>query len=138
MRGSEPCVWQRTKLRRSRGRVVRHVTTALLIVAGVLLAARVADVRAAPPSFTAVDLGTLGGSDSRALAINDQGQVVGNSLTAVFTSHAFSWTQAGGIVDLGTLGGPHSNAVAVNESGQVAGSSYLAMARGTRFSGLAA
>ena len=52
-----------------------------------------------------VDLGTLGGDSSQAFAVNDAGQVVGCSETALGESHAFSWTQAGGMVDLGSLGG---------------------------------
>jgi probable HAF family extracellular repeat protein len=37
------------------------------------------------------DLGTLGGIYSAAAGINDQGQVVGYSLLANSTSHAFLW-----------------------------------------------
>ena len=52
-----------------------------------------------------VDLGTLGGAYSQAVAVNDNGQVVGSSRLAERRAHAFSWTAAGGMVDLGTLGG---------------------------------
>ena len=53
-----------------------------------------------------VDLGTLGGTYSRARAVNEPGQVVGySSSPATPRAHAFSWTEAGGMVDLGTLGG---------------------------------
>jgi probable HAF family extracellular repeat protein len=75
-----------------------------------------------------VDL-TLGGSVSNAWAVNDSGQVVGQSNTAGDPGccpHAFSWTQSGGIVDLGTLGGRESKAWAVNDSGQVVGVSTIA------------
>ena len=41
-------------------------------------------------------------------------------------THAFSWTQKGGMVDVGTLGGTFSAASAVNGSGQVVGESYPA------------
>jgi probable HAF family extracellular repeat protein len=61
-----------------------------------------------------VDLGTLGADSSPAFAVNANGQVVGTS------GHAFSWTQAGGMVDLGTLGGA-STAIDVNANGQVVG-----------------
>ena len=50
-----------------------------------------------------VDLGTLGGIDSHATAVSN-GQVVGCGRHRRRTLHAFSWTQAGGMVDLGTLG----------------------------------
>ena len=71
-----------------------------------------------------VDLGTLGGSSSHATAVNASGQVVGHSATVGDAeTHAFSWTQAGGMIDLGTLGGSESSAEAVNASGQVVGDS---------------
>jgi probable HAF family extracellular repeat protein len=56
------------------------------------------------------DLGTLPGADeSRAVAINDDGQVVGSSGTAASgLAHAFSWTPDGGMVDIGTPGGATS------------------------------
>lgn len=37
------------------------------------------------------DLGTLGGFNSRAMGINDPGQVVGNGDTAGGNLHAFLW-----------------------------------------------
>jgi probable HAF family extracellular repeat protein len=77
---------------------------------------------AASPSVTAIDLGTLGGTESSATAVNEHGQVVGWSLIAGdAATHAFSWTKEGGMVDLGTLGGTDSLAVAVNDRGQVVG-----------------
>jgi probable HAF family extracellular repeat protein len=68
-----------------------------------------------------VDLGTLGGEESEAEAVDDAGQVVGNAATESGYRHAFFWTQSGGMVDLGTLGRTESEALAVNDSGQVAG-----------------
>jgi probable HAF family extracellular repeat protein len=72
-----------------------------------------------------VDLGTLGGGYSSAVAVNEAGQVVGMSSEAGdATDHAFSWTRSGGMLDLGTLpGGVYSTAAAVNQRGDVAGSS---------------
>ena len=72
------------------------------------------------------DLGTLGGSESRAVDINTRGQIVGFANTKLKDRsgqpirHAFVW-QSGKMRDLGTLGGPGSEAVAINERGQVIG-----------------
>lgn len=73
----------------------------------------------------------LGGLDgdlrlSHAIAINDSGQVVGDSLTPSGQVHAFLWTAASGMRDLGTLGGDFSAAYDINASGQVVGSSTIA------------
>ena len=59
-------------------------------------------------------LGTLGGTETGALDINDSGQVVGSALTAGGTYHAFLW-QDGTMTDLGTFGGSLSAAFAINE-----------------------
>ncbi len=73
-----------------------------------------------------VDLGTLGGPQSYAEAVNDSGQVAGSAPTAGDVDmHAFSWTAAGGMIDLGTLGGPSSFAFALNDTGQVIGWSEI-------------
>jgi probable HAF family extracellular repeat protein len=46
---------------------------------------------AGSPDYEVIDLGTLGGRDAIALALNDYGQVVGSSLTATGERHAFLW-----------------------------------------------
>lgn len=66
------------------------------------------------------DLGTLGEPESKAVAINERGQVVGAADTVARYSHAFLW-QDGRLRDLGTLGGKRSGANAINERGQVVG-----------------
>ena len=71
------------------------------------------------------DLGTLGGTYSEAMAINENGQIVGYSNGAATGWHAFLW-EKGVITDLGTLGGNESTAWAINARGQVMGSSSVA------------
>ena len=91
--------------------------------AWVLLVGMLGTANAALAQIVEVDLGTLGGTSGRAIAVSNSGQVVGSSSTGT-ESHAFSWTAAGGMVDLGTLGGNQSDAYAVNENGQVVGISF--------------
>jgi probable HAF family extracellular repeat protein len=86
-----------------------------------------------------INLGTLGGNESEAEAVNNRGEVVGFATNGVpdafpfpFTfvsetlgtqTRAFLW-ENGIMRDLGTLGGPDAAALFVNERGQVAGQSY--------------
>ena len=68
------------------------------------------------------DLGTLGGNESEALALNRLGQVAGHSRSGEGPAkHAFFIPQPGEILDLGTLGGATSVAHDVNERGEVVG-----------------
>jgi probable HAF family extracellular repeat protein len=67
-----------------------------------------------------VDLGTLGGYVSMAVAVNKHGQVVGYSETATGEWHAFLW-QRGRMVDLGAAGPGNSSAVDINDHGQIIG-----------------
>lgn len=67
------------------------------------------------------DLGTLGGSYSRAIAIGPDGRIVGSSdIAGDGATHACLWRN-GVVRDLGTLGGQRSEAHAVNTSGMVVG-----------------
>ena len=70
-----------------------------------------------------IDLLTLGGNSSYAVANNEAGQVVGVSDVADSDSqHAFIWDAANEIRDLGTLGGrSYSYAAWINAAGQVVG-----------------
>ncbi len=65
------------------------------------------------------DLGTLGGSSSVANAINDKGQVVGESTTASGEKHAFLWDN-GLMKDLG-VPGETSSAHGINSHGYIVG-----------------
>lgn len=90
------------------------------------LTARGAGTSASTPTrWRLIDLGTLGGSNSWAAAINERGQMVGVSDTKAGGRHAFLWSR-GRMIDLGTLGGPKSNAYALNDRGQVVGWSSTA------------
>jgi probable HAF family extracellular repeat protein len=65
-------------------------------------------------------LGTLGGADSWAMALNEEEAVAGHSTTASGFIHAFV-EENGHMFDLGTLGGASSYAYGINESGAVVG-----------------
>ena len=85
------------------------------------------------------DLGTLpGGTDATAFAINDRGQIMGQSYTAEsappnspfcaffpLTQHGFFW-ENGKMVDIGTLGGSCTFTYGLNNKGQVVGQSTTA------------
>jgi probable HAF family extracellular repeat protein len=66
------------------------------------------------------DLGTLGGTYSIAYAINEAGQVAGQSQTADGQWHAVVW-ENGEMSALDTLGGKYSAALAINDAGQIVG-----------------
>jgi probable HAF family extracellular repeat protein len=88
------------------------------------------------------DLGTLGtGTDAFAMAINEQGQVIGISYTnpapntvmtpcsngaPIPTQDPFLWEKDTGMIDLGTLGGTCGFSSWINNFGQVVGNSDLA------------
>ena len=79
------------------------------------------------------DLGTVGGNDSGANAINSQHQVVGGAQTGqpdpFFGQqlHPFLW-EKGVMSDLGTLGGLSGFAAGINELGQVVGGANVGAA----------
>lgn len=65
------------------------------------------------------DLGTLGGRNSSAYAVNEDGYVTGWSDTADGERHVFLWHASTGIQDLGTLGGPIAEAWGIGSGGVV-------------------
>jgi len=80
--------------------------------------------------YNFLDLGTLGGSNSWAVAINNSGVVVGRSyLPGSTVWHAFRTSSSSPINpatdDLGTLGGSYSVAAGINDAGIVSGYSWL-------------
>ena len=69
------------------------------------------------------DLGTLGGGNTYAVAINSNGQILGNSLGTDNSSHPFVW-EAGIMHDLGLLPGVGQRqcyAAAINDLGWAIG-----------------
>ena len=80
------------------------------------------ELKQAAARYTVIDLGTLGGTFSEALGVNNRGLLSGAAAVPNGTEHAFLWKK-GQITDIGTpgLGGPNSMAFDVNERGSAAG-----------------
>jgi probable HAF family extracellular repeat protein len=77
------------------------------------------------PADGMTQIGTFGGGNSYAMAVNDNGEVVGEASLSSGYAHAF--TDVNGVMtDLGTLGGGSSYAYGINDSGTVVGYSWLA------------
>src|SRR5579871_3827178 len=75
----------------------------------------------ADPLYHVTDLGTLGGDEAGANAINQHGDVVGWAyIPGNHDGHAFLYT-GGSMHDIGTLSGTDSAALAVNDAQQVTG-----------------
>ncbi len=96
-----------------------------------------APARAGEPTFTYVDLGTLGGPESVAMGMNDMGQVVGWSHISGCTAQghpcrrAFLWDD-GVMTDLGILAGDEESvARAINNAGLVVGTSESGVVSGS-------
>jgi probable HAF family extracellular repeat protein len=79
--------------------------------------------------YTAIDLGSLGGTFNIANDINEVGQIVGISSLSTGERRAFLW-EDGVMEDLGTLGGTEAYAFGINNAGQVSG--YSRLSNGTR------
>lgn len=88
---------------------------------------------AATPTYVITDMNTLGGASSSGNAINNAGQVAGESSLPTNDTHAFLW-QNGAMQNLGTLGGASSNAKAINDGGQVVGQASTAAGATQAFS----
>ncbi|HTB80277.1 MAG TPA: hypothetical protein VK717_05265 [Opitutaceae bacterium] len=73
-------------------------------------------------SYTITDLGTLGGTESYAVAVNASGQVVGKAMLPSGSYRAFAWWK-GTMIDLGTLNSDYSAATGINDEAEVVGES---------------
>jgi len=82
--------------------------------------------------LTITDLGTLGGRESHASAVNDYGVVVGDAYTTDGVDHAFTYAN-GVMTDLGTLGGDSSAATGINNQNQIVGWSRTAVSPSRAF-----
>jgi probable HAF family extracellular repeat protein len=108
--------------------MTKYRTTHCIIVLSALALSVTAAAHAA--SYTVIDLGTLGGTESFASGLNASGQVAGASYTTADVAyHTFLWKPttpngaSGTKTDLGTLGGTDSFGNGLNAGGQVAGES---------------
>ncbi|MHC4610085.1 MAG: DUF3466 family protein, partial [Planctomycetota bacterium] len=72
------------------------------------------------PAYELIDLGTLGGSSSKANGISENGLVAGWSTHPLSGKHAVIWDRNGEIVDIGAPPGYAGEAEAVNATSQAA------------------
>lgn len=100
----------------------RLLPHALLLLAAGLSLLSTAAAAATTPAYSIVELGSLGGGYSQAYAINNLGQIVGESTTASGAFHAFLYS-GGTMQDLGTPA-TSSRATGLNDSGQIVGRFY--------------
>ena len=115
---------RRRKRRGARGHQLGVRASKAAWVLGIGMACLPSVGLALPPAYDLVDLGTLGGRDSYAEAVNNLGEAVGYSMLPDNSPiHGFVYRN-GQMYDMGTLAGDLSSyATAINDHGIVAGQS---------------
>jgi probable HAF family extracellular repeat protein len=105
----------------------------LIALTLITLTAQIRSASGATLYYNVIDLGTLGGTYSKAYGVNDSGQIVGESYTGSNgineADHGAFWTNSSSAaIDLGSLGGYYdpSQAVSINTNTQIVGWSYVA------------
>jgi probable HAF family extracellular repeat protein len=91
----------------------------LIVIIGLITTA----ISYASITYSVVDLGTLGGNSSRAMAINATGQIVGLGHTSSGTQQAFLYSN-GVMQDIDNSTSIASIANDINNSGEIVGSTY--------------
>ena len=111
-------------------RKTRVVLMALFLMVAICMG--IVPTLSAAERYSIIDLGTLGGASSTAVAINRNEQVVGYSDTPSGEIHAFLWQRDlkqglknSRMIDLGTLGGSYGYPWAINGRGQIVGESTI-------------
>lgn len=100
-----------------------HPCKSFALFVSAVLALGVFGTRASSSQYTVIDLGTLGGIESKAYGINNLGQIVGYSSDINNNYRGFLWD--GTMHDMGSLtGAAHRIAYAINDAGQIAGIGY--------------
>jgi probable HAF family extracellular repeat protein len=104
---------------------IRSVSTVLIVALCILAGQRAVSTQAAPGPYFVADLGTLGGTESRALGLSARGlETVGSASRSDASVHAFVFGKT--MTDLGTLGGASSAATDINRTGTVVGRAQVA------------
>ena len=94
-----------------RGKIMKRSIGPAMVVIALTGFATLAEAQRAPPHYTVINLGTLGGSAANGYGgVTNSGWVSGDSyLQGDATEHAFVWRD-GVMTDLGTVGGLNSSA----------------------------